>query len=197
MVRWVIAPFALVASLVLTGSSAFAALPPPSFTCQGTGGGSICRADFPSSAQSFLAIKCGSGASAFDVVFTFNQVYDVTQYFDQAGLLFEEEDHFTFTNQALTNSVSGKTITSHNINHENDNFTFTSDASGNPVPVTHTQTGSVLQITLAGQGVVVHQTGLGVYNAAGQVVDGGHPQLVYQLEENVGDVFQFFCTALA
>src|SRR5438105_5727372 len=87
---------ALFGALALMPHARAFAAPPPPFTCQATGGGSICRADFPS-AQSFVATSCGSGASAFNVVFTFNQVRDVTLYFDQAGLLTTEEDHFTFT----------------------------------------------------------------------------------------------------
>ena len=101
--------------------------------------------------------------------------------------------HFEYTDQALTNSLSGKTITAQN-NIENDELTFTYDASGNLANVTDRQTGAVTQITLAGQGVVVHNTGLGVF-LNGQLVAGSPPKLVFMSEGDAA--FQALCTALA
>jgi hypothetical protein len=170
----------------------YAAPPPPQgFTCQSTGSGSVCHGDFTYYNQSFVLANCGSGGNAFDAVLTWTTYQDVTAYFNEVGMIVGLEFHFKYVDSALVNSVTGTTIPVQN-NNENDSFTFTYDSSGNLVAVTRAQSGSIIQITLPGYGVVAHVDGLGVFNDfTGQLIKGDHPQVVGAIDST--DI----CTALA
>jgi hypothetical protein len=101
-------------------------------------------------------------------------------FFDNKGNAIRVVEHFV-SHSTDTNSVTGLTL------HEHDQSTITVDLRTGQVSIV----GGPIRMNRKGQGIVIHDTGIVIFDAAGNIIfEGGPHQLLHQ-----GD--QVFCAALS
>jgi hypothetical protein len=121
-------------------------------------------------------VHCGTFDDNFTDVFSGRE----TTYFDRAGSPIRIVEHAE-SHSTDTNSATGLSL------HEHDQSTTTVDLRTGQVSIV----GGPIRMNRKGQGIVIHDTGIVVFDAAGNTIfEGGPHELL-----NQGD--QLFCAALS
>jgi hypothetical protein len=121
-------------------------------------------------------VHCGTFDDNFTDVFSGRG----TMFFDTSGIPIRVVEHVV-SHSTDTNSVTGLAL------HEHDRYSTIVDLRTGQVSIV----GAPIRMNRRGQGIVIHDTGIVVFDAAGNIIfEGGPHELLHQ-----GD--QVFCAALS
>jgi hypothetical protein len=191
------------ALLVAPGASAVPpaaqALNPPApdgYTCNATGGGTICTGSFPEDivSEPQFELVCGSGPDAFIIHDNGHLERDATRWYDQDGNLTRRVFHDQWLSAYWSNPLSGKTVQY----IQNDKITDDLLVPGDFASARETQTGVNNYFDPVTHRKVLQSTGRTVFGADGTLESSsGHQWSIDMFVNGDTSVLDGVCAALA